>query len=68
MSKRQHARIDQGVVHDDIRLGEACERMQSEQARVGRSCAGKPDMTWLEGWEPGNSGAQTVGHAGQPPR
>ena len=68
MSKRQHARIDQGVVHDDVRLGEARERMQSEQAGVARSCTGKPDVTWLEEREPGKSCAQTVGHAGHPSR
>jgi hypothetical protein len=68
MGKRQHARIDQGVVHDDIGLGKACERMQSEQAWIARPCAGKPDMTRLEDREPGKSCAQTVGHAGHPPR
>jgi hypothetical protein len=68
MGERQHSGIDEGVVHDDIGLGKACERMQSEQAGVARSCTGKPDVTWLEEREPGKSCAQTVGHAGHPSR
>jgi hypothetical protein len=55
-------------MHDDIGLGKACERMQSEQARIARSCSGKPDMTWLEAREPGKGCAKTVAHAGYPSR
>jgi len=52
----------------DIGLGEACERMERQQARLAGACAGKPDVTWLEKRESRHGCAQTVAHAGYPSR
>jgi len=52
MGEREHARIDQRVMHDDIGLGKAGERMQREQARIAWPRAGKPDMTSSKGGSP----------------
>jgi hypothetical protein len=34
MGEREHARIDQRVMHHDIGLGETGKRMQREHARI----------------------------------
>src|SRR5690606_7003220 len=39
----EHTLIDQRVIDDDIGLGERVQRMESEQARIARPGADKPD-------------------------
>ena len=46
--ERQHALVDQRVVHDDVGLREAGERIERQQAGIARSGAGQPDMPRLE--------------------
>ncbi len=43
--QRQHALIDQRVMHDHIGLGEAGERIERQQAGIARPGAGQPDVT-----------------------
>ena len=68
MGERQHAGIDQRVMHDDIGLGEAGERVEREQARVARPGASKPYMPGLEPGKSRHGVAQAVGHAWYPSR
>ena len=42
--ERQHPLIDQRVMHDDVGLGEAGERVERQQAGIARPGAGQPDV------------------------
>ena len=68
VGERQHSRVDQGVVHHDIGLGETGKRMQREQARIAWTCAGKPYMARLKPRKSGHGAAQAVVHTGYPSR
>src|SRR5262249_45990258 len=46
--ERQHALIDQRVVHNDIRLDQPRIGMQREQTRIARPGAGKPHVPGLQ--------------------
>ena len=43
----QHAMIDERVVHDDVGLGEARERIERQQPGISRASSGQPDMPRL---------------------
>ena len=46
--EREHARIDQRVVDDDVRLVEPGQRIEGEQPGIARPRAGQPDMARLQ--------------------
>ncbi len=46
--QRQDAWIDQRVVHHDVGLRQAGQRIEREQARIARPGAGEPDVARLE--------------------
>ena len=46
--QRQNARIDQRVVHDDIGLRQAGERIERQQAGIARAGAGEPHASRRE--------------------
>ena len=46
--ERQHALVDQRVVHDHVGLREAGKRIERQQAGIARPGAGQPDMPGLE--------------------
>ena len=48
LRQREHALIDEGVVHDHIGLREAGERVDGQQPGIARSGAGKPDVSTFE--------------------
>ena len=50
------------VMHDDIRLAEAHQRLKSEQARIAGAGAGQPYMTGLKNRQSRHRGLERVGH------
>jgi hypothetical protein len=48
IGQRQHARIDEGVVDDDIGLGETGKRLEREQRGIAGACAGEPHLARFE--------------------
>ena len=59
--KRQHALADQRVVHDDVGLGQAGERVERQQAGIAGAGAGQPDMTGLQGRNAAEQGCEGFG-------
>ncbi len=46
--EREHPRIDQRVVNDDVGLIEPGQRIEGEEPGIARSCPGEPDMARLQ--------------------
>ena len=58
--ERQHPLVDERVVDDHIRLGEARKGIEGEQAGIARAGTGEPDLAWREDRNAGAASRQCI--------
>ena len=68
IGERQHARIDEGVMDDDVRRGETGKRLERQHGGIAGTGAGEPDLASFEHRQLRQRGFNRVFHGRHPPR